>query len=77
MPKHNLKHSRSRIEEKDMPYSVRINGRIAAAFRNNQWAKDFTYQLKTNYPTATVELTDGDINLLRLLPTIMQTGETN
>ena len=62
---------RSRIENLDLSYNVRINGRITAAFRHYHMAEDFAYLEASHRTTATIEVTDNMKNgdtLLKLLP---------
>jgi hypothetical protein len=47
---------RSSVENKDLAYTVRINGRVAAAFRRQSWAEDFANQAVEDYPDDTIEI---------------------
>ena len=58
---------RSRHENSDLTYDVRIDGRIAASFRRLEWAEAFTYQMKEAFPDSMVELFWGGSIHLRLL----------
>ncbi len=59
---------RTRSENAELTYNIRLNGRISASFRRGDWAEDFAYNLKSDYPGTTVELFSGKDCILRLLP---------
>jgi len=59
---------RSKNENSELGYTVRINGRAIAAFRRGDHAEDFTHKLSAAYPDADVECWFGDNSILRLNP---------
>lgn len=61
--------ARSRNENKELSHTVRVNGRVYAAFRNGGLAEKFAYDTKNEYPDHTVEIVDHyDTTVLKLLP---------
>ena len=51
---------RSRLENRELHYNIRINGRIWASFRTERVAKDKALSLQREHPNYTVRLSTQD-----------------
>lgn len=60
--------NRSSAENKELVYTVRVGGRVFAAFRARKWAEDCAYDAKQAFPDRMVEIEDRYDTLLTLKP---------